>query len=103
MKFNNTSTREIDRIINSLKLKNSHDYDEISIKILKDRAFIRSPLNYICNKSIQSGIFPTWLKYSIVKPVLKKADRNNVINYKPISLLTSFSKVLEKIIYDGRN
>jgi len=59
MKFNNTSTREIDRIINSLKLKNSHDYDEISIKILKDRAFIRSPLNYICNKSIQSGIFPT--------------------------------------------
>ena len=35
-----------------------------------------------------------------MKPVFKKADRNNVTNYRPISLLISFSKVLEKITYD---
>ena len=72
-------------------------------KILKVSApFISSPLNYICKKkSILSGIFPTRLKYSIVKPLFKKGDRNNVANYSPISLLTSFSKVFEKkIIYD---
>jgi len=47
-----------------------------------------------------SGTFPTRLKYAIVKPLLKKEDKENVANYRPISLLTSFSKVLEKIIYD---
>jgi hypothetical protein len=101
IKFNNTSSKEIERIINSLKLKNSHGYDEISTKILKVSApFISSPLNYICNKSILSGTFPTGLKYSIVKPLFKKGDRNNLANYRLISLLTSFSKVFEKIIYD---
>jgi len=39
------------------------------------------------------------LKYAIVKPLFKKGDRGNVANYRPISLLTSFSKVFEKIIY----
>jgi hypothetical protein len=47
-----------------------------------------------------SGTFPTRLKYVIVKPLLKKGDKENVANYRPISLLTSFSKVLKKIKYD---
>jgi hypothetical protein len=47
-----------------------------------------------------SGTLPSRLKYAIVKPLLKKGDRGNVANYRPISLLTSFSKVFEKIIYD---
>jgi hypothetical protein len=47
-----------------------------------------------------SGTFPTRLKYSIIKPLYKKEDRDNVANYRPISLLTAFSKVFEKIIYD---
>ena len=51
-------------------------------------------------QSILSGNFPTRLKYSIIKPVYKKGDRENVANYRPISLLTAFSKVFEKIIYD---
>jgi fructose-1,6-bisphosphatase/inositol monophosphatase family enzyme len=50
-------------------------------------------------KSVRSGTFPTRLKYSIVKPLFKKGDRENMVNYRPISLLTSFSKVFEKIIY----
>jgi hypothetical protein len=47
-----------------------------------------------------SGIFPTRLKYSIVKPLFKKGDMEDMTNYRSISLLTSFSKVFEKIIYD---
>jgi hypothetical protein len=57
-------------------------------------------LSFICNNSILSGIFPTRLKYAIVKPLLKKGDKGNVANYRLISLLTSFFKVFEKIIYD---
>jgi Notch-like protein len=97
--FKNSSTK-VERIIRSLRLKNSHGYDEVSTKILKVSApFISSPLNYILNKSIISGIFPTRLKYSIVKPLFKKGDKEDMTNYRPISLLTSFSKVFEKIIY----
>jgi exonuclease III len=97
----NSSSKEVERIIRSLRLKNSHGYDEISTKILKISApFISSPLNYILNKSTISGIFPTRLKYSIVKPLFKKGDKEDMTNYRPISLLTSFSKVFEKNIYN---
>jgi hypothetical protein len=62
---NHTSTKEIENIIKSLKPKNSHGHDGISAKILKiSSPFISSPLTYICNKSVSSGIFPTRLKYS---------------------------------------
>jgi hypothetical protein len=100
IKFNYTSTNEIEKIIKSLKSNNSNGYDDISIKILKIRApFISSPLTYICNIFLTTGVFPTWLKYSEIKPVLKNWDKTNMINYRPISLLTSFSKVAEKVIY----
>jgi hypothetical protein len=101
IQFNNTSTKEIAKIIKSLKLNKSSGYEEISIQILKINApFISSSLNYICNKSILSGTSPTRLKYSIIKPIYKEGGRDNVANYRSISLLTAFSKVLERIIYD---
>jgi hypothetical protein len=66
--FNNTFSRinwkyatayEINKIIESLKTKNSYGFDEIPIKILKSSApFIISPLTCICNKSLSSGVFP---------------------------------------------
>jgi hypothetical protein len=39
------------------------------------------------------------LKYSVVKPLFKKGDKKDIQNYRPISLLTSFSKIFEKLIY----
>jgi hypothetical protein len=39
------------------------------------------------------------MKYSTVTPIYKKGDRKNCVNYRPISLLTSFSNMFEKIIY----
>jgi Notch-like protein len=94
------STREISSIINSIKTKNTHGYDEVSTKILKlSSNYITSPLTHICNRIILSGSFPERLKFSIAKPVYKKGDRKNCSNYRPISLLTSFSKVFEKAIY----
>jgi len=42
------------------------------------------------------GVFPTRLKYSIITPLHKRGDKN-VTNYRPISLLTSFSKIFEKL------
>jgi hypothetical protein len=97
--FHNTSTVEIEKIIHTFPWKNSCGYDEISMKVLKISApFISSPLCHIINLSLNSGVFPPRLKHSIITPLHKKGDKNNVTNYRPTSLLTSFSKIFEKII-----
>jgi hypothetical protein len=93
-------TYEINKISKSLKTKNSYGYDEIPIKILKLCApFIISPLTYICNKPLSSGVFPERLKYAIIRPVYKKGDKLLTTNYRPIYLLTSFFKIFKKLIY----
>jgi hypothetical protein len=48
---------------------------------------------------ISTGIFPTRLKFGEIKPLYKKGEIANTSNYRPISLLTSFSKFFLKIIY----
>jgi hypothetical protein len=95
-----TSTVEVNRIIKSLKSKNYSGYENIPIKILKMSASsILSPLTYICNKTLATGEFPDRLKYAIIKPMYKKGSKVKISNYRPISLLTSFSKIFEKLIY----
>jgi len=70
------TTKEITEIVTSLKSTNSHGYDEIPIKILKlSLPFIISPVIYICNKSLLKGIFPKWLKFSQIIPLLKKGKK----------------------------
>jgi hypothetical protein len=61
--------------------------------------FISSPLTYICNKSLSSGIFPPKLKFSAVKPAYKNGDKFNISDHRPVSSLTAFSEVSEKVIY----
>jgi hypothetical protein len=46
-----------------------------------------------------SGVFPTRLKFAAVKPLYKKGERMDITNYRPISLLPSFLKMFEKIIF----
>jgi len=89
-----------DKIVHSIKIKDSHGYDEISTRLLKMSApcFV-SPLTYITNKILSTGIFPDRLKFSEVKPIYKDGDPLDFSNYRPISLLTSFSNVIEKMIY----
>jgi len=82
IKFKNTSPKEIETLINSLKIKEPSDCDEVSTKILKISApFINSPLSYTHKKSMLSGTFTTRLKYAIVKPLLNKGYKENVANY----------------------
>ena len=91
---------EIKNIIKSLKMKSSSGYDEVPLKILKiSLPYIISPLVHLCNRSVLSGIFPSWLKYAQIVPIFKKGDKEQPTSYRPISLLTSFSKIFEKVIY----
>jgi len=100
IRLNNSTMHEIDKIIHSLKCKNLYGYDEVSIRILKISApYILTPLTYTFHKILSTGIFPDRLKFSEVKPLFKKEATAEFSNYRPISLLTSFSKVNERIIY----
>jgi retron-type reverse transcriptase len=48
---------------------------------------------------LSTGIFSDRLKYSEIKTLFKKGDKQNISNYRPISILTSFSKLLEKAVH----
>ena len=92
---------EVLNIIKTLKSKNTAGYDGISSKVLKLCASIISkPLTYIYNCSLINGIFPERCKLAIVRPIYKKGEQNEMKNYRPISLLTSFSKILETIMFN---
>jgi hypothetical protein len=85
----NTTTYEINKIIQSMIPKDSHGYDEISARTLKISApFILSPLTYIINKIVSKGTLPERLKFSEIKPLHKKGNVSDFSNYRPISLLT---------------
>jgi hypothetical protein len=100
IKLKFVTSKEIESVVNSFKPKGSHGYDGIPIKILKLRVpYILSPLTYLCNLMISTGILPTRLKFAEMKPLHKKGEKSNISNYRPISLLTSFSKIFEKIIF----
>ena len=92
--------KTINEIINKLPPKTSSGYDEISLKLLKKlKNPLIKPLTVIVNQMINTGIFPQMLKIAKVVPLYKKGDKNLLINYRPISLLPSISKIFEKIIY----
>ena len=69
----------------------------IPVTILKDNVNILStPLSFIINRSFEQGVFPESLKTAQVTPVHKKEDTLTISNYRPISLLSVFNKILEK-------
>ena len=77
--WKHTTSKETEVIIKSLKMKNSNGYDEISTKILKSSTpYILSPLTYICNKVLSTGVFPDRQKYLEIKPLFMKGDKTSI-------------------------
>ena len=94
------SEEEVIEIAMSIKSKSSTGHDEISNKLLKlIIPYIVKPLVHIFNQSFQTGTFPDSYKIAKVIPVFKSGKKTDPNNYRPISLLPSISKILEKLIY----
>ena len=54
----------------------------------------------IFNLSLSTGIFPNRLKVAKVTPIFKKGEKSSISNYRPLSVLPCFSKILEQIMYN---
>ena len=82
-----------------LQSKKSEDLDGLSTNFVKQIiSLILAPLSFVFNLSISLGQIPTQLKTAKVIPVFKSGDPLCMDNYRPISLLSVFSKILEKIV-----
>ena len=96
--FNLVNSNDIYKTIQKLKTKTSCGYDELSTKILKHISVFLTPLiTIITNQSLITGIFPEKLKLAKVLPLYKKGSDVLFDNYRPISLLPSISKILDKM------
>ena len=90
---------EVSHIIKQLKGNTSPGLDGIPMSVIKFATdFISTPLADLINYSISNGKFPHLLKQAKVIPIFKSGDSQEVANYRPISILNSFSKIFEKII-----
>ena len=91
---------EIEDIILSLKNGKSTGPFSIPVKLLKLlNPYISKPLAQTFNEYITLGIFPNKLKHAKVIPIHKKGSPTDPSNYRPISLLSIFSKIFEKLMY----
>ena len=95
-----TDQKETSTLIKHLPMKTSSEHDNISNSLLKSfLPAVLEPLEIIFNKSLTEGFFPSTMKKADVIPLFKSKDHDESNNYRPISLLLTISKILEKIIY----
>ena len=93
--------QEINEICSSLRVGTATGFDNIPIFIIKESIYlISSLLTHIFNLSITSGTVPTKLKTARVIPIFKTDVKYMFSNYRPISVLPSFSKILEKVVFN---
>ncbi len=85
--------------VKGLKDISSVGSDGIPLTFIKDSLyFIAFYLTFIVNTSIVTGIFPTTWKHALVLPIFKSGDNNDFDNYRPISIISILSKILEKVV-----
>jgi hypothetical protein len=95
------SETEVEKVVRNLRGKCSSGFDDVTDSIVKKCVqFIKKPIADICNASFASGVFPEKLKTAKIKPLHKKGNTAEARNYRPIFLLSVFSKIVEKLMYN---
>ena len=84
----------------SLKINKVPDFDQIDVSVINQiYNHIKKPLYRIFGDSIKLGVFPEKLKLAKVTPIFKSGKDEQLTNYRPISAMPCFSKILERIMY----
>ena len=100
MSLQYVSVKKVRHLVTSLKNKKSTSVDQLdnfAVKIAAD--YLAKPLHHVITLSIMQEKFPTCWKYTKVIPLHKKNSPIKKENYRPVAILSPFSKVLEKVIY----
>ena len=102
--FSNVTYDQVLLKLKSLKVNKSQGYDLIPAKLVKIGADVLAlNLTSLINQSIVSITYPNDLKRAEVSPLFKKDDCYDKGNYRPVSLLTIISKVVEGLLCDQMN
>jgi hypothetical protein len=100
LEFRPITFENIESMLREMLSKTSSSHDGISNKKLKAISkVILFPLSHLINISMKSGHVPDSWKVAKIIPLFKNGDPTQTTNYRPISLLCTFSKVLEKAVY----
>ena len=101
MQYKSISINELRDAFLSLKLNKSPGYDKISFNVIK-KCFsdLCELLKHVFNLSIETGVLPGKLKIACVSPVYKTGGSSDLTNYRAISVLPCFYKILERIKYN---
>ena len=95
-----TTEKEIADLISTLNPQTATGPDSIPTSILKlISPTVSKPLSDIINISFSTGVFPSCLKKSTIIPIHKKDSKLLIQNYRPISLLSNISKIIEKLMH----
>ena len=102
--LNPISCHTLLRHIDALKPKTSYGKDFVSNKLLKLAApILLKPLTYLINLSMSTGVVPDEVTISKVIPLLKEGDKTNFSNYRPIAIVSSIGKLLERVVAEQLN
>ena len=99
--FNPVTQTEIESEIMNTPLNKAHGLYSFPTRILRSARHILShPLSALINMSVEQGIYPSKLKLAKVIPIYKRNDESDQSNYRPISLLSVFNRIFEKMMYN---
>lgn len=99
--LNPVTPTEVEKYIMNLKNSSAPGPDNISAFFVKKfRHYLVHPLSHVINLCIETGEIPVQWKESVVIPIFKTGEREQLCNYRPISLINNFAKIFELSIKD---
>ena len=98
--FNKADEKEIEKEILELSSEKSAGPDAIPPKVIKDSVSVLKSLHtQLFNPSVEENHFPSDLKYANIAPLYQKDDNTDKMNYRPISIPPSISKIFERLMF----
>ena len=97
--FSKVDASEVYEVIKNFKNKSTRDTKIWSLKLANKSFIFTSIVASTINKSFLEGVFPEQMKIARVTPIYKEGAKTDVGNYRPISILNTFSKIYEKLMH----
>ena len=99
--FKPVEVEKVCDLLESLSIDRAAGPDNIPAKLLKCVApLIAPPLTFLINLSLKNGVIPSEWKEARVTPIHKGGSKDDIGNYRPISVIPILGKIIEKVAYD---